>query len=99
MPTPRELRRFIRDCVEAAERGDDSTLDIRKHFYRRMARKGLFWGDVMNVLLDPDRFRIAGQDEDGRIICWLDGVVSRVGRVRVVCSVDWDTRLVTLYWD
>lgn len=94
-----ELRRFIADCVVAAEQGDDSRLAITKHFRRRMRDRGLFWMDVVEVLLRPEKAEIKGRDRFGRTKCWITGSVVRVGRIRIVCSVDWDTRLVTLYWE
>lgn len=90
---------FIRACVERAESGDDTTLDIRAHFRERMRARALFWADVVFVLVEPDRIETRGMDEDDRQQVWLFGVVPGVGEIRIVCSIDWDTRLITLNWE
>ena len=95
----REAKDFIRDCVILAEEGDDTLLDIRSHFRYRMRMRGLFWADVVAVLTDPLRIEDRGWDDERRQQFWLHGEVPNIGEIRVVCSIDWDTRLITLNWD
>ena len=93
------IRRLIAECVRAAEEdGDDTRLCITRHFRRRMVERGLFWADIVPILAQPDRVDVEGRDEHGRTKALVTGSVARVGSVTVICSVDWDTRLITLYW-
>ena len=90
---------FIRYCVEQAEKGNDTTLDIREHFFNRMLQRGIFWTDVLATLLDPKRVEPRGFDEEHRQQVWVFGSIRGIGDIRIVCSIDWDTRLITLNWD
>jgi hypothetical protein len=95
----REAREFIRECVVLAEEGDDTCLDIRSHFRYRMRMRGLFWADVVAVLMNPVRVENRGFDDEQRQQFWLYGDVPGIGDIRIVCSIDWDTRLITLNWE
>jgi hypothetical protein len=97
--SPREAGEFIRECVILAEEGDDTFLDIRSHFRYRMRERGLFWTDVVTVLMNPARIENRGFDDEHRQQFWLYGRVPNTGEIRIVCSIDWDTRLITLNWD
>lgn len=94
-----EAARFVRACVELAEEGDDSALDIRPHFRDRMRERGLFWADVLTILLDPQRVEDRGLDDEGRLQLWLFGTLLGGASARIVCSIDWDTRLITINWE
>ena len=90
---------FIRTCVERAEQGDDTTLEITKHFRQRMQQRGLFWGDIKTVLLGPEKVELQGTDDQGRQQVWVFGKIRNIGNMRIVCSIQWDTRLITLNWE
>lgn len=94
-----EITAFIRDCVEAAETGDDTRLEIRKHFRIRMRERGIFWADVVPILLSPEDVTDRGLDDEERQQVWVHGTIVGIGRTRIVCSLDWDTRLITLNWE
>jgi hypothetical protein len=95
----KQAREFIRACVERAEQGDDTTLDIRTHFRVQMRARCLFWADVVAILLDPAGLQLRGLDHEGRQQVWLFGNATDGGLIRIVCSIDWDTRLITLNWE
>jgi hypothetical protein len=90
---------FIRSCVEMDEAGDPSRLEVTGHFRDRMRTRGLFWPDVVAILLQPERLELRGKDEENREQVWVFGEISTVGPLRIVCSIDWDTRLITLNWE
>lgn len=74
-------------------------LDVREHFVERMELRGILWGDILSVLLEPDRVESRGQDREGRLQVWVYGSIKQIGELRIVCSLDWDTRLITLTWE
>jgi len=95
----RDAADHIRRCVILAEAGDYSFLEVRTHFRERMNARHLFWHDVVPILLEPDRVEARGHDENDRQQIWLFGRLHDDGEVRIVCSIDWDTRLITLNWN
>jgi hypothetical protein len=94
-----QIAAFIRECAEKAEAGNDTVLDIRTHFRDRMRERGIFWGDVIDILLAPKKVEPRGKDDEGREQVWLYGKVPKIGDLRIVVSVDFDTRLITINWD
>lgn len=97
-PTAQQIVGFIRRCVEAAEADDDTAIDVRAHFRDRMRERGLFWSDVVGVLWDCRRIDVRGLDDEDRLQVWVWGDVRAVGEIRIVCSIDFDLRLITLNW-
>lgn len=61
--------------------------------------RGLFWADVVTVLTEPAQIEDRGWDDEQRQQFWLHRAVPNIGEIRIVCSIDWDTRLITLNWD
>jgi hypothetical protein len=94
-----EVLAFIRLCVELDAAGDPTRLDVTSHFRDRMRTRGLFWPDVVGVLLEPEQLETRGKDDEDREQVWVSGCITDVGPIRVVCSIDWDTRLITLNWE
>lgn len=64
-----------------------------------MRDRGLFWPDVSAILMEPERLELRGKDDENREQVWVFGEILRIGPIRIVCSVDWDTRLITLNWE
>jgi len=95
----REVIEFIQFCISCAEQGDDSTIEVTKHFRDRMLERGMFWADVVTILWDPLKIELRGIDNDGRQQVWVYGRLYNIGDVRITCTIDWDLRLITLHWD
>jgi len=73
------------------------------HFQQRMAERGLFWGDVLAVIEEPDKITADGDDDYGRPKFKLAGETLGGLDVEIVAALDYDeqgnaTVFITLYW-
>lgn len=75
---------------------------IKDHFADRLAERGLFWGDVLQVLDAPDSVAQDGYDEYGRERWFVSGMVAGQWCVEILCVIETDgptTLFITLYWE
>jgi hypothetical protein len=86
----------ICDCI------DNDRAEIKDHFLLRMSQRGMFWPDVMAIILDEPSLRTGGDDEFGPERWFMAADAPDGLPIELLCAID-DAEplsvLITIYWE
>lgn len=76
---------------------DQGQYRLTVHFRQRLARRGVFWHDIIGILDEPDQVRGDGVDDDGDERWFISGRTDE-GAAEFLVVVDAHAKFVTIYW-